>query len=278
MNTQCTGNWKPHEIQQLNGQADRIMLPAKLQILTKSWTGRWTEQWSRVGAIPNITYIPEKDRVLMMVSVGVPHQAVILASDDRGATWSEPTYVHTDPSGKSDTGMGVGLAYVEDGRVLLWTMDLTKLGIDAKWMRWSSEDCGRTWTQGAAVPLERGFPWDQPTVERDPQTGRVTKTWETAYIEDHSRPIWSQSYLRHSDDAGRTWSEFVEIPQWSATNEVRIVRAANGDLVAALRTDMPDKFIERDPQTGKETKALDVYEGLGVSISRDEGRTWSAVE
>ena len=41
---------------------------------------------------------------------------------------------------------------------------------------------------------------------------------------------------------------------------------------------MLDKFVERDPKTGAEIRALDHYEGLGVSISQDEGRTWSEVE
>ena len=57
-----------------------------------------------------------------------------------------------------------------------------------------------------------------------------------------------------------------------------MVRAGNGDLVAAHRTDMPEKFVERDPETGQVLRALDLYEGLGVSISRDEGRTWSTVK
>ena len=47
--------WKTQDIQQLNGKAERIKLPAKLQILTESWTGRWTEIWNRVAAVPYIT-------------------------------------------------------------------------------------------------------------------------------------------------------------------------------------------------------------------------------
>ena len=268
-------DWKNHEIQQLNGQAERIKLPAKLQVVTENWTGLWTEAWNRVAAVPNIAYIPEKDRVLLMVSCGNPHQAVISTSDDHGATWSEPRYMHTDEAGRSDTGFAVGLAFVAEGQVLAWTWDYSNSA--EPWMRWSSEDYGRTWAKGSPIPFERGCPWDQPTVERDPETGAVTKIWETAYIEDHTREIWSQSYLRYSKDRGRTWSDFREIPEWSGTNEVRLVRAQNGDLIAAHRTDMPRKFVRTDPETGA-VVALDLYEGLGVSISRDEGHTWSAVE
>jgi hypothetical protein len=41
-------NWKTHEIQQLNGLAERIKLPAKFQIATENWMGRWTEEWNQV--------------------------------------------------------------------------------------------------------------------------------------------------------------------------------------------------------------------------------------
>ena len=79
-------NWKYCEIQQLNGQAERIKHPAQSQVLTANWTGPWTEQWNQVAAIPNLAYIPEKDQVLLMVSCGNPHQAVTSTSDDHGAT------------------------------------------------------------------------------------------------------------------------------------------------------------------------------------------------
>jgi hypothetical protein len=120
----------------------------------------------------------------------------------------------------------VGLVYVAEGLLLCWTLDYMSVPREP-WIRWSSEDGGQTWMKGTAIALDRAFPWDQPTVERDAQTGAVTKIWETAYIEDHTRKVWSQSYLRHSQDQGRTWSDFREIPQWSGTNEVRIARAIN---------------------------------------------------
>ena len=201
---------------------------------------------------------------------------MILTSDDHGAEWNEPRYLHTDAVGRSDTGLAVGLVFVSAGRILCWTWNYANVPKE-QWIRWSGDDCGQTWTRGAPIPLEDALPWDEPAVERDPQTGAVTRIWETAYIEDNSRKVWSQSYLRASEDRGRTWSDFREIPEWSGTNEVRIVRAQNGNLVAALRTDMPKSFVRTDPVTGEEI-ALDLYEGLGISISRDEGRTWSVVK
>ena len=266
--------WKTQDIQQLNGKAERITLPAKLQILTESWTGNWTESWNQVAAVPYITYIPEKDRVLMLVSCGYPHQAVILASDDHGATWSEPWYVHTDQPGKSDTGMAVGLAYVGRGKVLLWTcrywLDRVE---DRRWFRWSSDDYGQTWSQGSPMPLPGGMPWNPPMMDRDPKTGEVTRLWETAYMsrgvlpeeEDVHPRSRSRVYLRQSVDKGRTWTEWVKVPEWAGLNEIALIRARNGDMVAAGRTRIPDKFADGN----------DNYSGLVVSISEDDGRTWS---
>jgi len=272
-------DWKLHEIHQLNGKAKRIKLPAKPQILTESWTGNWTESWNQVAGVPYITYVPEKNRVLMLVSCGYPHQAVILASDDDAGTWSEPWYVHTDETGKSDTGLGVGFAYVGRGKALLWTCSYwLERAEDRRYLRWSSDDHGQTWSQGSPISPPARSPWDPPMVDRDPTTGEVTRLWETACIEDHSRDVWSQAYLRQSVDEGRTWTEWVKVPQWAGVNEVALIRAKNGDLVAACRTDMLERFVTRDPETGAVVTALDHYEGLGVSISRDEGRTWSDVE
>jgi Neuraminidase (sialidase) len=49
-------------------------------------------------------------------------------------------------------------------------------------------------------------------------------------------------------------------------NEVAFVRAANGDIVAACRTDNPDRFAGE----------IDHYGGLAVCASKDDGTTWSS--
>ena len=268
-------HWKNHKIQQLNGQEQRLLLPAQLQIVTEHLSGLWITAWNQVAAVPNMVYIPEKDQLVLMASCGNPHQAVIFTSDDQGATWRTPRYMHTDKNGASDTGLAVGLVYVAAGRMLTWTMAYWLP--NQPWIRWLSEDCGQTWTKQAPIALKGAYPWDQPTVETDPTTGQVTTLWETAYIEDHTRKVWSQAYLRSSKDQGLSWSEFRDIPAWAGCNEVRIVRAQNGTLVAAMRTDMPKTFVSRDVATGEEI-ALDLYEGLGCSISADDGQTWSTVK
>ena len=76
-------------------------------------------------AVPYIVYMPEKDRLLMLVSCDYPperkpvHYAMVLASDDRGVTWSEPRPVHRSADGKP-VGLGVALTYLGQGKVLLY--------------------------------------------------------------------------------------------------------------------------------------------------------------
>lgn len=248
--------WKEQDVQLLNGAKEPISLSSKFQIVTESW--------NRVVAVPYIVYMPEKDRVLMLASCDYPHQAVILWSDDRGATWSSPKFLHTDAEGKPDTGMGVGLTYLGGGKVFA-TSD----------RRWLSSDYGETWNEfGPLPPLPDGKTWnvwDPMFVDRDPQTGAVKRLIETGYGMDSVRwesnagPGYSTGHIRFSIDEGKTWEGAAKVPEWDGVSEVTIIRAKNGDLVAACRTDKPARIKD----------VLDHYEGLAVSISTDDGKTWS---
>jgi hypothetical protein len=98
--------------------------------------------------------------------------------------------------------------------------------------------------------------------------------------------------LRWSNDGGRTWGHESIPPAWrfqvtyngktylrGAGGEGSLVRATNGWLVAALRTDMPPRYY--DVLGSKPGGVAGLYddnlEGMGVSISRDDGVTWSPV-
>ena len=59
------------------------------------------------------------------------------------------------------------------------------------------------------------------------------------------------------------------MPQWLGVNEVSIIVAGNGDWVAACRTDNPKRFAPLQ---------FDHYSGLGVSFSKDQGKTWSGLK
>jgi len=73
--------WQAHIVRQMNAPDAPMEIPARIQIVT--------ERWNRVVAVPYIVYMPEKDRLLMLVGCDYPHHAMVLTSDDRGATWTE---------------------------------------------------------------------------------------------------------------------------------------------------------------------------------------------
>ena len=251
--------WQSHEVRQLNGTADQIQLPAQFQILT--------EPWNRVVAVPYIVNMPEKNRLLMLVGCDYPHRAFFLSSDDGGATWTDPRPALVGEAGKPSIGLGTSLAYLGNGKCIFYGGRALAVN---KPVRWFSTDYGQTW--GDPVPLALSSDkkswhiWDPPLVDRHPKTGEITRLAETGYTQTGKN---SQASIRFSTDEGQNWSEPIKVPQWHGVNEVCLCRAANGNLLAACRTEIPERLVD---------KTLDHYEGLGVSISKDDGRTWSTVE
>ena len=251
--------WQPHVVRQLNGRAGQIRLSAKMQIVTESW--------NRVVAVPYLVNMPEKDRLLMLVGCDYPHRAFVLTSTDRGATWTDPRPARVGDNGKPSIGMGTGLVYLGKGKLLFYEDSILAAGPPS---RWFSSDYGKTW--GEAVPIalttdkKSWHVWDPPLVDRHPRTGKIIRIAETGY--GQSGTI-SQAYIRFSTDEGRTWGKSIKVPQWRGANEVNLFRTGNGHLLATCRTDVPRRL---------KGKTLDHYEGLGTSISRDNGRTWSAIK
>ena len=116
----CQAEWKPHDIQVVNGNAGRITLPARIQIVNEKWIPLAAMDENTFGAevrMPYLVYLPEKKRLLMMVSVshpgGAPY-AVIIASDDLGATWS---YLLSPNQSAGPLWGGFGLTYLGNGRL-----------------------------------------------------------------------------------------------------------------------------------------------------------------
>ena len=251
--------FQPHIVRRLNGVREDIQNPAQFQIVTESW--------NRVVAVPYIAYIPEKDRIMMLISCDYPHHAMLLFSDDRGASWSTPRYVHADELDKPGdlSTMGTGLTYCGNGRMLLQMGEY----------HWFSTDYGLTWGDPHKIPLAPNgktfYCWDPVFVDRDPETGKTTKLFETGYTVyfagNSPNEYHSEAYLWCSSDSGYTWSEPVQVPRWKGFNEIAMIRAQNCDIVAACRSDKPKRFKNE----------IDHYEGLGVSISHDNGKTWSPV-
>jgi len=114
------------------------------------------------------------------------------------------------------------------------------------------------------------YNWDPMLVDRD-ENGQAVRLAEARYSENGAfgQPgYYSQGSIRFSTDEAQTWSPEIEVPEWRGANEIALLRAANGDIVAACRTDLPKEFAAE----------YDHYGGLGISISRDDGCTWSAMD
>jgi hypothetical protein len=254
MTSVCEAQWQTSTIRQLAG--DRaVILPAERQDVT--------DHWNQIAQIPYIVYMPEKNRVLMLLNRGETLHAMVLSSDDLGATWSEPRYVQAADDGGSGvkSGIATGLTYLGKGRLML-TMGPR---------HWLSDDYGDSWDKSRPIPpATTGKPWpewDPLLVDRESATGAVTRLM--TFCSDHPGPDgYFQGYVRFSADEGCSWTGEIRVPEWHRVNEVAFIRAANGHIVAACRTDNPDEFQGR----------IDHFGGLAVSLSDDDGQTWSELD
>jgi len=225
--------WQEHEVRQQNGKDPEIRLSAQFQMLTESW--------NRVVAVPYIIYMPEKDRLLMLANCDYPHRAFMLSSDDHGASWTDPYPALLDEDGQPAAivgeglagDMGTALAYLGNGKALFYTGS----GRQEKLINcWFSRDYGKTWGDSVLLTAPSSSPkswliWDPPLVDRNPKTGKVIRLAQTSYQQTGTSQD-SQSFLRFSTNEGQTWSKSIKVPQWWGVNEVTLLRAGNGDLVA----------------------------------------------
>ncbi len=260
-----TGTQYPPVVQ-TNGSQPGIELPYQARVITENLHGLSL-------FLPYVCYMPERDRLILLVTrrdyespaSEIYHdQPMLMFSDDHGDTWSAPKPIEAEEGELQ--GDALSLAYLGEGKVMFLLGERT-----GGWF--FSRDYGEMWERHST---SRGSIWDLPFVDFDP-SGRVKRVIEQSYsgmrrwdwdpyLPGPTDPF-SQGFLRFSPDEGRTWGEEIKVPQWLGVNEVSIVRAANGDLVAGCRTDLPKQFEQ----------TMDEYAGLGVSISKDDGKTWSEV-
>ena len=107
-------------------------------------------------------------------------------------------------------------------------------------------------------------------VDKDPRSGSVVRLADSCFKNDHT------ACIRFSTDGGRTWPEAIQVP-W--ISETTLIRAGNGDIVAATRTDGTASIpTSKAPYDWRRVGGhQDFYSGLGVHISKDNGHTWSPV-
>ena len=102
------GDWTPNKVLQMDGEAVARELPAEHQLICDGTTPKTPEfdllDW------PSLVYMPEKDRVLLVVNRET-RDGVVLSSNDHEKTWSKPKYVHTDDQGHPNA-RGLPLTYL----------------------------------------------------------------------------------------------------------------------------------------------------------------------
>jgi hypothetical protein len=201
---------------------------------------------------------------------------ILTFSTDGGETWTPITKID-----ESDTSFGRPMSFTNLGQGnLMFQTEAEPV------MQYFSRDYGRSWPERQTLPkAANGEVFGNEgsmMVDRD-ANGRVKRIAALGF----NYPKGTQfprdpavAMLRWSEDKGKTWINETQ-PGWHwieeyegksyrhGTGEGSLVRARNGWLVAAVRTDMSAKFYRYNN---------DNLMGIGISISKDDGTTWSPMK
>jgi hypothetical protein len=265
--------WQTTQIKQGDGRGGVVQYPAQKQAVAAP------------GCTKNLPFgLVQMDngKIAMIMSVGnssTPEHPVMAFSSNGGQDWSGFQSLPT--TGTSSAGRPMMLDYLGGG----------KLSYVSAGRRYFSNDYGQTWPSSVAVQNVKGAYGanceGNDGIDRD-SSGNATRVMEVDYYWPNGEMAGypqaaTNAVFRYSTNEGRSWTGEVQPPAWKynvsykgqtyqrGVSEGSVVRAANGNLVAALRTDMPPRFyVDGGPNN-------DNLEGTGVSISHDNGATWSAV-
>jgi hypothetical protein len=282
-------SWQKHFIKQGDSYGGWIPRDAKYQLLHQS-EGK---------TIPFGIAQMDNGNVLLLCSWEFPdpndpnitkQTAVFTVSTNRGESWD--TFCETGGSGRS-----IMLSYLGKDKIAWY---------DARGR--VIYDYGKKLQEVIKDPPWLGCFEGNPLIDRDSQ-GKATMIAEvgcpegSCYDSEIEKKVGecqnrlnfglsAGGKIRWSNDEGRTWTREVTPDAWSRTEEYQgdlyprrisegsLVRAKNRWIVAALRTDPPMRFVYHrhcDSSIDKNKCYDDSLCGLGVSISKDDGNTWSPI-
>ena len=257
-------SWKPHFVRQADGKGGYKLHPARYQLLRR---------YNKLKVIPYGLARMDNGQIAVTGAARNEQtrqeQGVIAFSSDSGATWSDfiPMEGYSGHRPVMTTFLGNGKLYVA-GHL--------------------SRDYGRTWER---VEFSKASNGGMFAVEgnalvdfgEDGVAAAVAMTgWQYEGDRKHPRDP-ATCMFRWSYDGGETWQKEVRPEAWlfdvtfagkrypRGNSEGGLVRAANGWIVAALRSDMPPHYFDL-PFTS------DHLEGTAISISKDNGQTWSRLK
>ena len=264
--------WKKHFVRHGDGEGGWAFREARLRFLPRC-------NGSRVIGF-GLAAMDNGELVVMgtcreddnsVVWAGNQEHTMIAFSEDRGTSWSDYSKV------KQCSGRPAMLAYLGNGV-------LSFIGAwEQKSYRYFSSDFGRSWEERVPVqPASNGGYWGtegNPLIDRD-ENGVAVRIAEAGYnfVEGPFPENPTCEFFRWSTNGGRTWTDEVMPPTWRwqrsfegktytrGVSEGGLARAHNGWIVAALRTDTLPEHIPLH---------YDNYEGIAVSISKDDGKRWS---
>ncbi len=275
--------WKPHVIRRGDGKGGWVEQAGRYQFLHKKGA-KYVMPFGLAAMDNGAVMLAASWHDGSSDKAGQAEKPVVAFSRDRGASWSEFAVV------AGAAGRPVMLTDLGKGKLVFQTDPLgPKLS-----RQYFSKDYGRTWPErgdlqaaankgdnghGAAPGFfgAEGNAW----VDRDKQ-GTAVRFGQIGWNYD-VKTRWpldpANGIIRWSRDGGRSWSDESLPKVWRFTEEHQgktftrgvsegaLVRAANGWLVAALRTDIPARYLD--------VPHNDSLEGTGISISKDDGKTWS---
>lgn len=251
--------WKPHVVRKGDGNGGWTNLPAQLQFLSAP-TGQ---------IMPFGLAKMDNGELILTANLNDGHNRIVTSfSKDNGDTWSDwhlPRTAHGRPMGVAS--LGNGKVTMSSGR------------------RFFSSDYGRSfpvdqWIKVGKAANGFNFATEGNILVDLDDAGNATLLMQLGQGYDPEgyprKP--TPHFIRTSTDGGKTWTERPAPDEWKwtsthdgknwsrGTGEGSLVRARNGWIVAAVRTDMPAKFFPIHH---------DHWEGTAVSISKDDGKTWS---